>query len=281
METAVPVINPGATISSLMSIRIPAFLLVLLLAATSATRAQTMVVADATEIEPGFVNRNEVAVQATGVLTLKAPGTYTATSWNFLGELRLAVPGDYTLIAATGAIKFSRSSKIEGGREAGAALRRLTFSHVGDFSLDCDTFDTTIEISQAAMPVIKTPPLVNISTRVVVAPGQVHISGFVVGGKDSRLVLLRAIGPTLRNFGVENPLATPVLTVYNNQRPLVSNAGWTSHPDLEKTFAAVGAFPLPSGSRDAAMSIYLPPGSYTVQVGGGSGEVLLEIYHVE
>jgi len=46
---------------------------------------------------------------------------------------------------------------------------------------------------------------------------------------------------------------------------------------------AVGAFPLPSGSKDAALLLDLPPGAYTAQmegVGGATGIGLIEIYEV-
>jgi hypothetical protein len=50
------------------------------------------------------------------------------------------------------------------------------------------------------------------------------------------------------------------------------------------TFNQVGAFPLVSGSRDAALLVSLPSGAaYTVQVSGNAGtpgEALVEIYEV-
>jgi hypothetical protein len=49
------------------------------------------------------------------------------------------------------------------------------------------------------------------------------------------------------------------------------------------TFAAVGAFALAAGSRDAALVTTLPVGAYTTPVGagGGSGVALLEVYDTE
>ena len=50
---------------------------------------------------------------------------------------------------------------------------------------------------------------------------------------------------------------------------------------LGRAFTAVGAFPLPSGSKDAALLVTLSAGSYTAQasgVGGTSGVALVEIY---
>ncbi len=47
--------------------------------------------------------------------------------------------------------------------------------------------------------------------------------------------------------------------------------------------AAVGAFPLASGSADAAMTVTLPPGNDTAQVSGSgssTGVGLVEAYEV-
>lgn len=256
------------------------FLALFVLAVVSAP-AQSLVVS-ATGFDPGYTSREHVVVYHTiGALTLKAPGTYTALSWTFDGELHLGAPGNYTIVASTGSITFSRTASIRGLRTESAVPVRLTFAHAGDFRMGATSIDQTVVLTQGAMPVIESPPLVNISTRVTLDIGQTHTSGFVVGGKVPRRVLVRAIGPTLRSFGVATALATPVVAVLHNQFPLRTNSGWGGDPLLEETFAVVGAFPLPADSRDAAMVVQLNPGSYTVQVGGGAGEVLLEIYHVE
>jgi hypothetical protein len=133
----------------------------------------------------------------------------------------------------------------------------------------------------------ESPPLVNVSTRYTLNANQTLISGFVVGGKVPRMILIRAIGPTLASFGITNALATPTLTVANAQtKQSWTNSGWNVNPSLfdfalPAVFRSVGAFPLPDSSRDAALNLMLAPGSYTVQVSGGAGEVLTEIYYVD
>jgi hypothetical protein len=47
------------------------------------------------------------------------------------------------------------------------------------------------------------------------------------------------------------------------------------------TLAAVGAFALPAGSKDAALLLTLPPGVYTAHcsgVGATTGVALIEVY---
>ena len=126
--------------------------------------------------------------------------------------------------------------------------------------------------------------MINISARNRVGTGSdILIAGFVVNGTGTKQVLIRAIGPTLINFGVTGTLADPQLEVFDNsRRSIASNDNWSSN--LSTTFTQVGAFPLPAGSRDAAILTTLNAGTaYTVQVTGinnGTGEALVEIYEV-
>ncbi|MBI5766258.1 MAG: immunoglobulin domain-containing protein [Verrucomicrobia bacterium] len=126
--------------------------------------------------------------------------------------------------------------------------------------------------------------LVNLATRTrLAAAGDTVICGLSVAGDGAQSVLIRAIGPSLRQFGVTDPLPAPRLVVFDSAgNRLADTARWS--PELSPTFARVGAFALPSGSADSATVVRLEAGrSLTVQVGdttGGSGEVLLEIYEV-
>ena len=102
------------------------------------------------------------------------------------------------------------------------------------------------------------------------------------GTSGTKPLLVRGIGPTLTDFGVGGALADPKLELYD-ARPvkLFENDNWNA--GLAATFQSVGAFPLETGSRDAALLTTLPPGSYTAQVSGvagGTGEALVEIYEI-
>jgi len=253
-------------------------LIALFLATITAARAFS-VFGDGIGISPGFVEPNPVLIAASGSLTLLRPGTYTAASWSVSGELRLAVEGTYIIVATNGSISLNASSKLVGpGNSMGTA--RVTFVPAGGF-LFAGITEGSVLTSQGLTVPGEPPPLVNISTRSTLAAGQTLSSGFVIGGKIARRVLMRAVGPTLSTFGVTNPLPTPTLAVFNGQTPLRTNAGWAGEASLAAAFSSVGAFALPSSSRDAAILMTLSPGSYTVQVGGGAGEVLAEIYLVE
>jgi hypothetical protein len=128
-----------------------------------------------------------------------------------------------------------------------------------------------------------TQRLTNISARNRVGSGgDVLIAGFTISGRAAKTVLIRAIGPSLGQFGVPAVLDDPKLEVYSGSTRLAENDSWS--PSLAPVFARVGAFGLAEGSRDAATVLSLPPGGYTVQVSGVAGavgEALIEVFEVQ
>ena len=125
--------------------------------------------------------------------------------------------------------------------------------------------------------------LVNVSARNRVGTGDdILIAGFNIAGDGAKRLLIRAIGPRLTVFGVGSVLQNPKLEIFDGAGMRVTeNDDWS--PALATNFAAVGAFELENGSRDAALIATLPPGSYTAQVrgsDGGTGEALIEIYEL-
>jgi hypothetical protein len=132
---------------------------------------------------------------------------------------------------------------------------------------------------------------INLSTRgFVQANGGLLIGGVYVSGTSPKRLLIRAVGPTLASFGLTTALPDPVLTVYSGQAAIATNDDWgtvasgaPTATDISAAAAAVGAFALNSGSKDAALLVTLPPGAYTAQVTGkgtNSGVILFEIYEL-
>jgi hypothetical protein len=129
--------------------------------------------------------------------------------------------------------------------------------------------------------------LVNLSCRARVGTGaDVLIAGFVISGSESKRVLIRGVGPTLSTLGVPGTLADPQLHVIRQGAPaatatVASNDNWDAA--LASTFSGIGAFGLTAGSRDAALVVTLPPGSYTAQVSGvgnTTGVAIVEVYEL-
>jgi hypothetical protein len=122
----------------------------------------------------------------------------------------------------------------------------------------------------------------SLSARNRVGTGaNILIAGFSLAGEGKRNLLIRAVGPTLGVFGVPSVLTDPKLEIYQGSTKIGENDNWPS--TLSTTFSSVGAFGLTAGSRDAAITVSLPAGGYTVQVSGadgGVGEALVEIYEL-
>ena len=123
----------------------------------------------------------------------------------------------------------------------------------------------------------------NIATRGFVESGDnVMIGGFIVGGSQNRVVLVRAIGPSLTAVGVPNALQDPTLELHNGSgTTIASNDNWKS--DQQAQISATGL--APSDDREAAiLSTPLTPGNYTAVVRGSgtnTGVALVEIYQLQ
>jgi len=135
------------------------------------------------------------------------------------------------------------------------------------------------------------PRLTNISTRALVGTGaNVLVPGIVVvPGSGTRRLMVRAVGPTLAAFNVPGTLADPTLAVKNGAGvTIASNDNWSSPVGTSNTaailsdaFTRAGAFGLAAGSKDAAVLMEFPAGTYTVEVSGvaaTTGVALVEIY---
>ncbi len=125
--------------------------------------------------------------------------------------------------------------------------------------------------------------LANLSTRATAGTGsQILTAGFVIGEGGDKQVLIRAIGPTLANFGLTGVLADPFLTLFNAAgTSIATNDNWSASD--AGTMTNVGAFALTAGSRDSAIVTTLSPGSYTAQVkgvGDTTGLALVEVYEI-
>jgi hypothetical protein len=134
------------------------------------------------------------------------------------------------------------------------------------------------------VPAIDPPRLVNISTRGQVQTGfDVMIGGFVLSGPTSKTVVIRAIGPSLANYGVQGSLSNPQITLVRSadQSIVASNDNWgdaANAADLNRSGFA------PANPLEAALYVTLAPGAYTAivsGVGGATGVGLVEVYEVD
>jgi hypothetical protein len=101
----------------------------------------------------------------------------------------------------------------------------------------------------------------NISTRgLVQTDDNVMIGGFILGGSTNVTdVLVRALGPSLTNYGIADALADPTLELHSADGTVIaSNDNWkdTQETEIEATGLA------PSMDEESALLQTLPPGAY-------------------
>lgn len=144
-----------------------------------------------------------------------------------------------------------------------------------------------VELYDAGTAGPQEPRLVNLSARSQVGTGSdLLIPGFVIQGDVAKTVLIRAVGPTLGDFGVPGVLEDPVMGLFSGAEELANNDDWGSGDQaaaIMATAVRVGAFAIDVASKDSALLITLSPGAYTVQVAGvgdTTGECLVEVYDV-
>jgi hypothetical protein len=128
----------------------------------------------------------------------------------------------------------------------------------------------------------------NISTRCFVQTGaNVMIGGFIVRGTQAKRVIIRAMGPSLTQYGVPNALANPILELHDGTGALIaSNDNWqqtiiggvitaNQASDIQNSGYA------PSNLSESVIIADLPAGNYTAIVRGvnnTTGVALVEVY---
>src|SRR5689334_503553 len=130
---------------------------------------------------------------------------------------------------------------------------------------------------------------VNLSTRVQIPQPFLGedvtavIGGFIIGGNNGRKILVRALGPSLIDFGLV-PLPDPTLELHDGTGAIIAtNDNWmdTQEADIVATTLA------PENPLESAILITIPPGNYTAIVRGNpgsagvvSGTTLIEVYDI-
>jgi hypothetical protein len=128
----------------------------------------------------------------------------------------------------------------------------------------------------------------NISTRSFVQTGEhVMIGGFIVQGAGRQRVIIRAIGPELTQFGINDVLANPTLELHNGTGALIaSNNDWQTTIiggiiNSSQVSAIQNSGHAPTAASESAIIADLPPGNYTAIVRGvnsTNGVALVEVY---
>src|SRR4051812_27563206 len=162
------------------------------------------------------------------------------------------------------------------------SIRADQFAYLGarlpyaKFPRDPDNADPSLG---GPLVTVAAEKLANISTRVAAGTGDRRlIGGFIISGTTSKKLIVRAIGPSLGQYGVGSALADPVLELRDASGGLiVANDNWADTQETEVKETGIA----PSNERESAIVRTLAPGAYTAIVSGkagGTGTALVEVY---
>jgi hypothetical protein len=258
-----------------------------------------------------------VTPDATNLATIAVSGTYAAdagdqfsVAYKFASDLATDTSIAYTLTLNVNGIDLPpQNGTIEPGLHEyeGAAAVPVVLALTGTFSgtLTLD-FSTPGASNAIAVPgtlnltvqqfdfmldptaVTVTPPSVqqNISTRLNVGTGDnVLIGGFIISGNDSKLVVLRGLGPTLNGMiGAASFLPDPVIELHDSSGAVIAtNDNWMDlSADDQMVLTENGL--APGDPTESALVETLAPDSYTVIMSGANGDTgvgLVEAYDLD
>lgn len=249
-------------------------------------------------------------------VALSAAGTYSVVATNSAGSVTsnsasLSVSGSaptFTLQPASQVINagqtFTLTVAVSGSpaptlqwKKDGVAITGATSSSLNVVDLAGSSVGTytavatnTVGSTTSAgatitLAAVATVPgrLSAVSVRSISAPwGSAALQlGFAVTGAGKSM-LLRAVGPGLASYSTLTVSADPSMTLMDGSTQIAANDNWGGSTVLSDTFARVGAFPLATTSKDAALLTTVAPKAYQITTAGQAQGLLLgEIYDAD
>lgn len=189
-------------------------------------------------------------------------------------------------------VSWSKNAVSLGEHGNELVLRGVGATDTGQYLATVTMIDGEVVLSSRVLHVSAFPRqrLLNLSTRASVPfAGSTVIAGFVVDAgpgdsSSSKLLLIRAVGPSLEDYGVRGTLADPALHLFRGDGSEILVGESARDPDrIAEAARRTGAAPLRAGAADQALLISLRGGVYTAHLGSTAshtGEVLFEIYEV-
>ncbi|HEY3755508.1 MAG TPA: immunoglobulin domain-containing protein [Opitutaceae bacterium] len=256
----------------------------------------TLVLSDLQSSENGtFTVVASDSIGGTTSVTATLSGAGSATFTQEPASFTIASGGSAystTQVSGTGSLSYQwalNGTAIPGATSSSLLLAKLTAA--GQYT--CVVTDSTGQSLNAIATVnvggASTSELLNLSLRGDTQSGANQlIAGFTIGGSSGQeKLLLRGVGPELAKFLVPDPLADPLLDLYNitkNGNILQNSVAGTSLVNLLELLAAeiqTGAFDLSLNSLSSPLITSLSPGSYSINITGNAGDAgnaLAEIY---
>jgi arabinan endo-1,5-alpha-L-arabinosidase len=179
---------------------------------------------------------------------------------------------------------------IAGATSATYTVTNVQAGNMGFYSVTVGNANGSVDSGVGILTVnAGSSRLTGLSTRGLVQAGGDLTYGFYLRGTGSKSTIVRAVGPTLSNYGVVGPLSDPKMDLIpaGGSTPQLSNDDWGTNSNLPALRAAM-PFPLVEGSKDAAALATLSTATnagYTVRVtpsgAATSGIALAEVYDLD
>jgi protocatechuate 3,4-dioxygenase beta subunit len=232
-----------------------------------------------------LVASRQFVVNATGTSTAGAPVITTQPS---AASVSIGDTVSFSAAATSStAVTYQwrkDGTSISGATAATLTLNAVTAANAGAYTVVITNSSGSTTSNAANLTVLtpsstSTSALVNLSVRSYLPSSTASLTaGFVIQSASGKRMLVRAIGPALTSFGVAGALSDPRVEVYDaSSNKMAENDTWDA--SLSTMFSQLGAFALPSGSKDAALTVTLPAGAGTAHVRGtDAGIALVEAY---
>ena len=181
----------------------------------------------------------------------------------------------------------ANTQSLEVGNATTATISGLDDSTTYSFAVTAYNKDGVVSFPSNQVTV-NPASIANLSTRVGVDNfSHVLIDGFIISGSDNVLIggvtvdgvgsasrsaplVLRAIGLSLAEYGITDPLYDPTLAVYDSNGTLLAfNDDWSDDPSHAGQIMASGF--APKSALESAIFALLPAANYTAVVRGWNG----------
>jgi sugar lactone lactonase YvrE len=224
-------------------------------------------------ISPGYASLTPNEFFTYTIKVSEACGSPDVTTFSFAG----ALPAGLSFDAATGTISGTYTGPLRASSNGGLPDPDQTGGIVlGGIQLFGTSSQGTGTLPLLFLP--KPTGAVNIASRLLAGTGEnVLIGGFIITGDAPKVVLVRAVGPSLTNVGVPNALQDPTLKLQDSTGNIIVNDNWQS--DQEQVIRDTSLSP--QSALESAIIRGLYPGNYTAIVegkNGATGTALVEIY---
>ncbi len=192
---------------------------------------------------------------------------------------RTALPAGYYALEVAGPVGITYGLAWHGTGAGAAAPGPLAPTATALPTLSTSS-TTQIISSNTADALLPAAELLRAETDVGGNRATALLATFSISGRQAKQLLFRGLGSTFGREGIARPVLS--ISAVGSSRRIAYNDSWQAGgaARLRAAAIALGAAPLSETSRDAAMLVSLPPGTYTVSLyekDGRPGRARLEI----